>query len=135
MAPRRSTRILLVDSEAPMLDLLKISLKGRGYKLDTAGDGREAMQAVEQQTPDLIIMELMLPVMDGVSLLRWLREKHDMDIPVLVLTALDRPGIYDTVHGLGVAGLLYKPVRRRELLKLVQKLVAQPLPETTAVAG
>jgi DNA-binding response OmpR family regulator len=135
MAPRRSTRILLVDSEAPMLDLLKISLKGRGYKLDTAGDGREVMQAVEQQTPDLIIMELMLPVMDGVSLLRWLREKHDMDIPVLVLTALDRPGIYDTVHGLGVAGLLYKPVRRRELLKLVQKLVAQPLPETTAVAG
>jgi DNA-binding response OmpR family regulator len=135
MAPRRSTRILLVDSEAPMLDLLKISLKGRGYKLDTAGDGREAMQAVEQQTPDLIIMELMLPVMDGVSLLRWLRESHDMDIPVLVLTALDRPGIYDTVHGLGVAGLLYKPVRRRELLKLVQKLVAQPLPETTAVAG
>jgi DNA-binding response OmpR family regulator len=135
MAPRRSTRILLVDSEAPMLDLLKISLKGRGYKLDTAGDGREVMQAVEQQTPDLIIMELMLPVMDGVSLLRWLREKHDMDIPVLVLTALDRPGIYDTVHGLGVAGLLYKPVRRRELLKLVQMLVAQPLPETTAVAG
>ena len=135
MAPRRSIRILLVDSDPLMLDLLKISLKGRGYKLDTACDGHEAMQAVEQQPPDLIIMELMLPVMDGVSMLRRLHEEHGMGIPVLVLTALDRPGIYDTVHGLGVAGLVYKPVRRSQLLRLVKQLVDTPLPATVAQAG
>lgn len=135
MAPRRNIRILLVDSDALMLDLLKISLKGRGYKLVTASDGREAMQAVEQQPPDLIILELMLPVMDGVSLLRWLREEHDTGIPVLVLTALDRPGIYDTVHGLGVAGMVYKPVRRNQLLKQVKDLIDNPLPSADTVAG
>ena len=135
MAPRRSTCILLVDSDALMLDLLKISLKGRGYKLVTAADGREAMQEVEQQVPDLIILELMLPVMDGVSLLRWLSKEHDMDIPVLVLTALDRPGIYDTVHGLGVAGLVYKPVRRKQLLKQVQQLLDNSLPAKIMAAG
>ena len=135
MAPRRSIRLLLVDSDPLMLDLLKISLKGRGYKLDTAGDGHEAMLAIEQQPPDLVIMELMLPVLDGVSLLRWLRAEHGMDIPVLVLTALDRPGIYDTMHGLGVAGLVYKPVRRSQLLRQVRKVIDKPLPAVVAKAG
>ena len=135
MAPRRNTCILLVDSDVLMLDLLKISMKGRGYKLVTATDGREAMQAVQQHTPDLILLELMLPVMDGVSLLRWLDAEHDMEIPVLVLTALDRPGIYDTVHGLGVAGLVYKPVRRKQLLKQVRQVLDAPLPAKTLAAG
>lgn len=135
MAPRRTARILLVDSDALMLDLLKISLKGRGYKLLVAADGRAAMQAVEEHVPDLIILELVLPVMDGVSLLRWLCREHDMDIPVLVLTALDRPGIYDTVHGLGVAGLVYKPVRRKQLLRLVRQLLESPRRAKTLAAG
>lgn len=135
MSLRRSTRILLVDSDTMMLDLLKITLKGRGCKVVTAGDGYEAMQAVEHQVPDLIIMELALPVMDGISLLRWLREEQDPGIPVLVLTALDRPGIYDTVHGLGVAGLIYKPVRRSALLKRVRKLIDKPRPVKTGMAG
>jgi DNA-binding response OmpR family regulator len=135
VAPRRTTQILLVDSDALMLDLLKISLKGRGYKLLVAADGREAMQAVEEHVPDLIILELVLPVMDGVSLLRWLYQEHDMDIPVLVLTALDRPGIYDTVHGLGVAGLVYKPVRHKQLLRQVQQLLDSPQRAKTLAAG
>jgi two-component system alkaline phosphatase synthesis response regulator PhoP len=134
MAPRRTTRILLVDSDTSMLDLLRITLKGLGYRLESVVDGREAMQAVQQQWPDLIIMELVLPVVDGVSLLRWLREQHGMEIPVLVLTALDRPGIYDIVHELGVSGLVYKPVRRSQLLRQVEKLVGNSRAAVTASA-
>lgn len=123
MAARHTRRILLVDNDEMMLDVMKISLKGCGYTLLAARDGQEAMQAVQEQAPDLVILELMLPVMDGVRFLRWLRNEQHAALPVMVLTALNRPGIYDEVTSLGVAELVYKPIGRKELLRRVNKLV------------
>ena len=82
MAARHTKRILLVDNDEMMLDLLKISLKNSGYKLLAANDGQQAMQAVQEQLPDLIILELMLPVIDGLRFLRWLRNEQQSALPV-----------------------------------------------------
>jgi two-component system response regulator MprA len=135
MAARHTKRILLVDSDEMMLDALKISLKGLGYKLLVAHDGQQAMQAIQKQAPDLIILELMLPVMDGLRFLRWLRNEQDAALPVMVLTALDRPGVYDEVTGLGVTELIYKPIGRTELLRRVKKLVRTPPAAKAAAPG
>lgn len=135
MAARHTSRILLVENDEMMLDVLKIALKGCGCKLLVARDGMEAMQLVQAQEPDLIIMELMLPVLDGLRLLRWLRNEQRSAVPVMVLTALDRPGVYDTVTGLGVAALVYKPIGRRELLSRVRKLLSAPQSAVVAASG
>ena len=135
MATRHTKRILLVDNDEMMLDLLKISLKNSGYKLLAANDGQQAMQAVQEQLPDLIILELMLPVIDGLRFLRWLRNEQQSALPVMVLTALDRPGVYDTVTSLGVAELVYKPIGRRELLRRVKKLMRTPQAARAAASG
>lgn len=135
MAARHTSRILLVENDEMMLDVLKIALKGCGCKLLVARDGMEAMQLVQAQEPDLIIMELMLPVLDGLRLLRWLRNEQRSPVPVMVLTALDRPGVYDTVTGLGVAALVYKPIGRRELLSRVRKLLSAPQSAVVAASG
>jgi len=135
MAVRNTKRILLVDNDELMLDVLKIALKGSGYKLLAARDGQQAIQAVQEHTPDLIILELMLPVMDGVRFLRWLRNEQQSALPVMVLTALDRPGIYDEVTGLGVAELVYKPIGRTELLRRVRKLVRTAPAVQVAASG
>lgn len=135
MAARHISRILLVENDEMMLDVLKIALKGCGCKLLVARDGMEAMQLLQAQEPDLIIMELMLPVLDGLRLLRWLRNEQRSPVPVMVLTALDRPGVYDTVTGLGVAALVYKPIGRRELLSRVRKLLSAPQSAVVAASG
>jgi DNA-binding response OmpR family regulator len=135
MAARHISRILLVENDEMMLDVLKIALKGCGCKLLVARDGMEAMQLLQAQEPDLIIMELMLPVLDGLRLLRWLRNEQRSAVPVMVLTALDRPGVYDTVTGLGVAALVYKPIGRRELLSRVRKLLSAPQSAVVAASG
>ena len=90
---------------------------------------------MQEHTPDLIILELMLPVMDGVRFLRWLRNEQQSALPVMVLTALDRPGIYDEVTGLGVAELVYKPIGRTELLRRVRKLVRTAPAVQVAASG
>jgi two-component system response regulator VicR len=135
VAVRQTKRILLVDNDEMMLDILKISLKGCGYKLLAARDGQQAMHRVEEQPPDLIILELMLPVIDGLRFLRWLRNEQQSALPVMVLTALDRPGVYDTVTSLGVAELVYKPISRRELLRRVKKLVHTPRSVQAVASG
>ena len=135
MAIRYSKRILLVDNDESMLDVLTIVLKGCGYKLLVARDGLEAMRSVQEQEPDLIIMELMLPVLDGPRLLRWLRGQQDSTLPVMVLTALDRSAAQDTVAGLGVDELIYKPVGRSELVKRVRKMLPVAPVARVAAAG
>ena len=135
MAARRIQRILLVDSDELMLDLLKFTLKDTGCKLLAATDGQQAMQAVQQHRPDLIITELVLPVMDGLQLLRRLQDEYPSGPPVMVLTALDRPGIHDEVTALGVATLVYKPVGRSSLLRQVRKLLGKRRPARVAAAG
>lgn len=135
MAARHTKHILLVDNDRMMLDLLKISLKGQGYKVLAAHDGQQAMQAVREQLPDLIILELMLPVMDGLRFLRWLRGEQPSTLPVLVHTALDRPGVYDAVTSLDVTELVYKPIGRKELLRRVRQLMHQPRAAQAAAAG
>lgn len=80
-------KILVVDDEKPISDIVKFNLTKEGYEVYTAYDGQEALDKVEEIQPDLILLDLMLPKVDGLEVAREVRKTHDM--PIIMVTAKD----------------------------------------------
>ena len=107
-------KILVVDDEKPISDIIKFNLKKEGYDVYTAYDGEEALQKVEEINPDLILLDLMLPKIDGLEVAREVRKTHNM--PIIMVTAKDAE--IDKVLGLemGADDYVTKPFSNRELV-------------------
>ncbi|MFT4414563.1 response regulator YycF [Fredinandcohnia humi] len=110
--------ILVVDDEKPIADILQFNLEKEGYKVVCAYDGQSALERVEEVNPDLILLDIMLPYMDGMEVCREVRKKYDM--PIVMLTAKDSE--IDKVLGLelGADDYVTKPFSTRELLARVK---------------
>jgi DNA-binding response OmpR family regulator len=106
-------RILIVDDDKKTVDLLRLYLTRDGHKVVTAYDGLAALNQAREQHPDLIVLDLMLPGMNGIEVCRTLREESD--VPVIMLTA--RATDEDKLQGLGIGADDYvtKPFSPREL--------------------
>ncbi|WP_461215710.1 response regulator YycF [Lacticaseibacillus sp. GG6-2] len=111
-------KILVVDDEKPISDIVKFNLAKEGYDVVTAYDGEEALAKVESENPDLIILDLMLPKIDGLEVARQVRK--DRDTPIIMLTAKDSE--IDKVLGLelGADDYVTKPFSNRELVARVK---------------
>ena len=111
-------KILVVDDEKPISDIIKFNLKKEGYDVYTAYDGEEALQKVEEVNPDLILLDLMLPKIDGLEVAREVRKTHNM--PIIMVTAKDAE--IDKVLGLemGADDYVTKPFTNRELVARVK---------------
>jgi two-component system, OmpR family, response regulator VicR len=111
-------KILVVDDEKPIADILQFNLKKEGYDVYSAYDGNEALQMVEEVQPDLILLDIMLPLKDGMEVCREVRKKYDM--PIIMLTAKDSE--IDKVLGLelGADDYVTKPFSTRELIARVK---------------
>ncbi len=118
--PTKAT-ILAVDDEPRVLKLLKANLESSGYKVLTAADGEEAIDMVERHLPNLVILDLMLPKMDGYAACRRIREFSS--VPIIMLTA--RSAQVDLIHGfeVGADDYLTKPFSVTELLMRVQAVL------------
>jgi DNA-binding response OmpR family regulator len=114
-------KILVVDDEVSLQETLAYNLKKQGYDVIVVGDGVAALQAARKEHPDLILLDLMLPGMDGLEVCRILRQ--EMNTPVLMLTARDDE--IDRVVGLevGADDYLTKPFSMRELLARVKAML------------
>lgn len=117
----RKATILAVDDEPHVLKLVRANLESSGYKVLTAADGEEAITAIERQVPDLVILDLMLPNLDGYAVCRRVREFST--VPIIMLTA--RSAQVDLVHGfeVGADDYLTKPFSVAELLVRVQAVL------------
>ena len=115
-------RVLVVDDEPALRDALESSLAFEGYEVTTASDGLEALDAIAEKSPDLVLLDIMMPRMDGLTTVRRLRSRGDT-VPVLMLTARDAVG--DRVTGLDVGAddYLAKPFELDELLARVRALL------------
>jgi two-component system phosphate regulon response regulator PhoB len=116
--------ILVVDDEPDLLELLEVNLKAAGYAVLTAGDGAEALRKARDRLPDLIVLDLMLPEIDGVEVCKSLRRNAATSaIPILMLTA--RAAEIDRVLGLelGANDYVTKPFSTRELVLRVRNLL------------
>ncbi|MCT6892180.1 MAG: response regulator, partial [Lactobacillus sp.] len=113
-----SKKILVVDDEKPISDIIKFNLTKEGFDVDTAYDGEEAIKKVDEYNPDLMILDLMLPKKDGLDVAREVRQTHDM--PIIMVTAKDTE--IDKVLGLemGADDYVTKPFSNRELVARVK---------------
>src|SRR3954463_1354280 len=117
--PERPPRILLVDDEQPIQTLLSFPLQRDGYEVVVAADGREALARYEEQRPDLVVLDLMLPRMDGLEVCKRLRAKGET-VPIIMLTAKSEE--IDKVLGLelGADDYITKPFSMREFRSRVK---------------
>ncbi|MBT0931465.1 essential two-component response regulator [Streptococcus infantarius subsp. infantarius] len=111
-------KILIVDDEKPISDIIKFNLTKEGFETVTAFDGREAITKFEEENPDLIILDLMLPELDGLEVAKEVRKTSH--IPIIMLSAKDSE--FDKVIGLeiGADDYVTKPFSNRELLARVK---------------
>ncbi|MHC1783808.1 MAG: response regulator transcription factor [Anaerolineaceae bacterium] len=111
-------RILVVDDEQSLRETIAYNLEHQGFLVDSVGDGKSAIEIAHRNKPDLIILDIMLPGMDGFEVCRELR--RDMNIPILILSARDDE--YDRIVGLeiGADDYISKPFSMRELVARVK---------------
>jgi len=102
-------KILIVEDDSDFQDIYRLYLQGESFQVLTAMNGKEAMAVLEKETPDLIILDLIMPVMDGEEFYAWLRvQKKWCSVPVIIASVNDKipQGIVDLG---GIAGSLKKP--------------------------
>ena len=123
-------RVLVVEDDSEIADVLRRSLRQEGHEVRTAGDGVEALDAAEEFIPDLVVLDLGLPRLDGVEVCR--RIRSESDVPILILTA--RSDTEDRVEGLdsGADDYLVKPFERSELLARIRALMRRRPPRGSA---
>src|SRR5689334_4575139 len=126
--------VLVVDDDPGVRDSLRRSLTFEGYTVTTAGDGQQALASVTADRPDIVVLDLQMPVLGGLETCRRLREQGD-DIPVLMLTA--RQGTRDRVTGLdaGADDYLPKPFALEELLARLRALLRRIANPAKSTAG
>jgi PAS domain S-box-containing protein len=123
LAPERSVQIdkrhiLIADDDRDIAELVRIQLEGAGYRVTTAGRGAQTFEIARRQCPDLILLDILLPDMDGRAILEMLKsDPATADIPVIMLTVVMDDG---TASDLGAAGYLTKPAKGEELLAAVR---------------
>jgi len=114
----RQHKILIVDDEIAMLQTLRFNLERNGYVVCSAGDGRQAINVAEAEKPDLVILDIMLPVLDGIEACREIRKRSNA--PVLMLTAKDQELDKVLALEIGADDYLTKPFSIYELLARIK---------------
>ena len=129
----RPPRVLVVEDDQDIADVLQRSLRMEGYEVRIAGDGLAALDEAHGFLPDVVILDLGLPRLDGIEVARELR--RDDDVPILMLTARD--ALEARVEGLdsGADDYLVKPFERQELLARIRALLRRRPPRGSAPCG
>lgn len=117
--------VLVIDDESDMLLLCRINLTKSGMAVRAEGSGREGLEAAFEQIPDVVVLDLMMPQMDGFEVLRRLREDaRTHDVPVLVLTAKTSSTDRDRCDALGADAFMTKPFYPDDLARELDSLMA-----------
>jgi CheY-like chemotaxis protein len=126
-------RILIVDDKATSRELLRTVLEKQGYAVIEAGDGEEALQKTRADNPDLILLDLQMPIRNGYEVLGELRsDPRYAALPIIALTASAMQGDREKALAAGFTGYLTKPVSLAHLRNEIQRVLA---PENSASSG
>ncbi len=117
-------RVLVIDDYPQVVELLKMRLESAGYQVLVAYDGQEGLVKARQEKPDLIILDIMLPKMNGYKVCRFLKfDKKYRHIPIVMLTSRAKPSDAEIGMKMGADEYLFKPYNPKQLLAVVKKYV------------
>jgi two-component system, chemotaxis family, chemotaxis protein CheY len=115
---------LVVDDSTTMREMVSYSLKEAGFDTLTAGDGQQALDVLQGKSVDLIISDLNMPVMDGITFIKQARQRDELKgVPILMLTTESQAGMKEQGKAAGATGWLVKPFNPEMLLKVIAKVV------------
>jgi DNA-binding response OmpR family regulator len=124
-------KILIADDEEQLALAVKIRLQSKGYQVLTAPDGRQALEMIAQQQPDLVLLDILMPVMDGYSCLREINRRMGRGrVPVIILTARDR--MKDLFELEGIEDYVIKPFDHEDLLVRIERVLKRRAEGQTA---
>lgn len=125
--PIEPLRLLIVDDNRPMVEALRLLLQREGHEVRIARSGRDAIEAVALERPDVILLDLELPDIDGIELAQAIRTTDQGGTPpiIIALTGSGRPADLDVLHDVGIRVLIQKPVRIEELRETIDRIVRE----------
>jgi len=117
-------RILIIEDEKAMVEAVRLRLEANGYEVLTSGDGEEGLIKARAEKPDLIILDVMLPTMDGFKVCRMLKfDDQYNEIPIVMFTARTQESDLAEGKEVGVNAYVKKPFKSEELLKVISDLL------------
>ena len=117
-------KILAVDDDPQALILIEAILKPRGYDLILLKDGKQTIQTIKREEPDIILLDIMMPVFDGYTILKEIRADETIkNIPVVMVTALEQVGNKVIASICGASAYITKPINREILLETIARLL------------
>lgn len=120
-------KVLIVDDEPNILMSLEFLMKKQGYKVFIARDGHEALDIIRQETPDLIILDIMMPEVDGYEVCRHIRESNEFpQTRIVFLSAKSKSSEIEKGYQIGADLYITKPFSTRNLVKSIQELLLDP---------
>ncbi|MGE5175139.1 MAG: response regulator transcription factor [Hyphomicrobiales bacterium] len=117
-------RVLVVDDEPDLVRILQFGLKAAGYDVEVASDGQEGLKKARELRPDIILLDLMLPKLDGYKVCRLLKfDERYKHIPIMILSARTQEGDQTLAHEMGANHFVTKPYDFQEILALVASML------------
>jgi DNA-binding response OmpR family regulator len=126
-------KILVVDDDSTLVKLIAMALEVNGYASATAGDGEKGLKLARDESPDLILLDIMMPVMDGLTMLEELRKTSD--VPVIIISAYGNSERVDKARELGVECFVNKPFGFEALIDMVELVLKEESPESAQPSG
>ena len=118
-------RVLIVDDDADLVKMLKIRIEAEGYEFMNASDGEDMLKVLNMKKPDVILLDIMLPSMDGYSALREMRKNEKYaDIPVIILSAKEKKKMDDLFILEKIAFFIEKPFDNKDLMNKINAAIS-----------
>lgn len=127
-------RVLVADDDADIRELVAFKLRGAGYTVNLVGDGQAALDEFEADPPRIVVLDIQMPRMSGIDVLRRIRAGGTPSVPVMLLSARSRDSDVEVGLAAGANAYLIKPFSPRELLRRVNELVSEH-PKTAPSQG
>ena len=118
-------KILVAEDEPMLLKTIELKLRKEGYEVISTPDGRQALEQLEKEMPDLIITDIMMPYVSGLEIISFVRQKMNKKIPIIMLSAMEQEKVVMEAFELGADDYITKPFSLNELAIRVKRLSAR----------
>lgn len=118
-------KILVAEDEPMLLKTIELKLKKEGYEVIATADGREAIERIEKDVPDMVVTDIMMPYASGLEIINFIRQKMNRKTPIIILSAMEQEKVVMEAFELGADDYITKPFSLNELAIRVKRLMSR----------